>query len=186
VGVGNSSPVHEVAGGFYHASIIIIPEDQEKYKDNELYKKNVLTDEEGNEKFFVTLGAGPDNFLGGWTSKLESNLNRDKDIILDIKVESIILDIGRRDENEVIEQLLLADSNYDDNLDYDYMASPDDERKWYLADDGYNSNSYVAGILRAVGLTIPEIQSNVPGYDKPVPIESFGVIDTDCSGYEEY
>ena len=39
--------------------------------------------------------------------------------------------------------------------------------------DGYNSNSFVKGLGEATGLEMPKLDSNVPGYDKPVPKQYF-------------
>ena len=47
-----------------------------------------------------------------------------------------------------------------------YVAAPD--RRASTA--GYNSNSYVAGVIRAAGGVPPPLPVNVPGYGKPLPV----------------
>jgi hypothetical protein len=102
-----------------------------------------------------------------------SDVNRPTDVDLSTKIETVKVDLGGRDENQVITALLKADSAYGDDLDYDAFANPSRDRSAFVADDGHNSNSYVAGALKAVGLEAPALKSNVPGYDKPVPEDQF-------------
>lgn len=92
-------------------------------------------------------------------------MNRPTDVDLSTKTEVIKLDLGGRDENEVITALFQADAAYKDDLGY--QAFPSEKG------DSYNSNSYVSGLLRASGVTTPELDPSVPGYDKPVPQEEF-------------
>ena len=87
------------------------------------------------------------------------------------KVETKTLDIGERNENDVIADLFKTDENYRDNVDYDLC--PENGENVGRHGDGHNSNSFVAGLLEAVGLDTPEIKSNTPGYDKPLPKEHF-------------
>jgi hypothetical protein len=68
-------------------------------------------------------------------------------------------------EDAIIERLLNADAAYKDNLPYAFMPA-NGER-------AYNSNGYVAGILRAAGLPSPNIPVAVPGFSNPVPVEAF-------------
>jgi hypothetical protein len=92
---------------------------------------------------------------------------------LSTKAETVKVDLGGRDENEVISALFEAEKAYEGKLDYDTAANPPGDRTVFLADDGYNSNSFTAGVLEAVGLEVPELKSRVPGYDKPIPEEQF-------------
>jgi len=140
---------HAVAFGNYHLSIRITPENQEMYKGDERFK------EDENGKLFLTLGAEPEK------GKLVSDLNRGKDLFKK-KVETVILDLEGRDEDEVIDALLSADKNYGDDAEY-----------WLFPKEGdtkYNSNSYVSGVLRYAEVEPPDMKSNTPGYDNPLPI----------------
>jgi len=146
----------------YHASIRIIPENQEKYKNKPEFEDQV--DEEGNH--YATIGAGP-SFLG----KLVSNLNRKNDIRKE-KVEVIEIDLGGRDEDDVIDALLAADENYGDDVEYDLFSKKGDDVGPFR--DGYNSNSYISGLLKFLGFDPPEVKGwSVPGYDKPLSDEYF-------------
>jgi len=150
--------IHRVFGDNFHASIKITPENQEKYRDNE----HIKTDENG--KLYLTLGAEP---IGG---KLVSDMNRGKDLNRP-KVETVIVDLEGKAEDEVISALLGAEDSYGDDVDYDLLPKTGDDVGRFR--DGYNSNSYVSGILKSVGLKPPEVESKVPGYDKPLPKEHF-------------
>lgn len=142
--------------GNYHLSIKITPENQENYKDNERFKDNI--DAAGNH--YATLGAGP------MDGKLVSNLNRDTDIDRP-KVETITLDLKGRDEDAVITDLFEAYLNYQDDAGYALFPKKEDEGS------GHNSNSYVSGLLKAIRLDPPDVKSNTPGYDKPLPDINF-------------
>ena len=62
-------------------------------------------------------------------------------------------------------RLLIADSRYDDDLKYDLLPS--------IGQGGYNSNSYVSGIVQATA-GIPTIPMNrFVGGERPVPASEF-------------
>ena len=77
-------------------------------------------------------------------------------------------------EDQFIDRLLTLDANYADDLDYDLFpeANPAN-RSMFVADDGFNSNSYVSGLLEAAGVAPPVLPVSTPGYDRPVPRASF-------------
>jgi len=73
----------------------------------------------------------------------------------------IVIDLEGRDEDEVIDALLKADENYGDDAEY-----------WFFPKEGdtkYNSNSYISGLFKLLGINPPEVESNVPGFDNPLP-----------------
>jgi hypothetical protein len=158
--------VHPVIGGKSHASIRIEPKDQSRAQGRPFLGRNFKTG-----KRFATLGAGPSSnnpvSVVAERTELMSDVNRDRDFDLQSfpKTEEVIIDLGGRDEAEVIDALFAADANYDDNLAYE--LSPDGDGK------SFNSNSYVSGLLTAVGLNPPQLTSDVPGYDQPVPSSEF-------------
>ncbi len=147
--------VHYVGLGAYHASLLVVP------RHNSLYagRKAFVNDYPGGLKF-AALGAGRERGL-----TLVSRLNREADIDLSTKVEYQQVDLGGRDEDQLVADLFAADASYEDDLGY---------RPWPGAEsDRYNSNSYVSGVLQAVGLMPPVLRSNTPGYGKPIPINNF-------------
>jgi len=159
--------VQEVAVGNYHTSIKIEPEDQELYKNDPRFKNS---DQNGIR--FATIGAGPESFINatlGLDTNLISNPNRERDTDLSIKIpgmESSNL-VPSNLENQYITTLFRLDNNYKDNLLYDKFPNLNNQ-------NGYNSNSYISGILNAAGITPPQIDLKLPGYRKPVPSKYFG------------
>jgi RHS repeat-associated protein len=162
--------VHEVCCGFYHASIRIEPNNQVSVNgDTRFLARNWNTG-----RRLATLGAGPE---GG---RLVSNVNRPTDIDNSTKTEEVKLDLKGRNEDAVISALFQADSAYGDDLTYQLFPVQDGgfteaagNRNGVGTDAGFNSNSYVSGLLEAVGLDVPVLRSTVPGFDKPVPKVEF-------------
>ena len=109
---------------------------------------------------FATLGAQSRKIRG----KLVAEPNRRTDR-KNHKIEVAPVKLDERGEDRLIAELLAAASDYRD--DARYRAFP--KRKG----NGYNSNSFVSGLLRAVRLTPPGLRSRVRGYDIPVPEEFF-------------
>jgi len=160
--------VQEVALGNYHTSIKITPDNQEKYADDKQFQN---FDNDG--KRYATIGAGPQNFLASLLTgplnieitPLFSKVNRDTDIMLSNKVYESSSLVSLKDEDKYISRLFTLDQNYKDNLQYDLFPTTNH--------NGYNSNSYISGILNAAEITPPSIKLNTPGFDKPVPINNF-------------
>ncbi len=160
--------VHKVFGNNFHSSIRIEPENQARYsRDRNFLRRRAIT-----RRRFATIGAGPAS-AKPQDDILVSDVNRPTDVDLSNKVEEVTLDLGGRSEDVIIDQLFAADTNYQDSLDYDLFPAEDGDRSIFVADDGYNSNSYTAGLLLAVGIDPPDLNSNVPGFDKPVPDDEF-------------
>jgi RHS repeat-associated protein len=156
---------HEVALGNDHASIRFTPDDQDAYASNPDFQN---TDENGNR--YSVLSAGPE---GG---DLVSDVNRESDLGPQEGGAEITLPDGVS-EDEAFATLSQLDSNYGDNLDYDLFPANEGERKWWRADDGHNSNSYVSGVLGAAGINAPNLPgANTPGYNKPVPAVNFTLV----------
>lgn len=143
---------HRVLGvtPYRHASIYIRPENAAYWAGHPAFKSGS-----------ATIGASRVDGL------LVSNLNRGTDVNQG-KLQDVLLDLGGRNEDLVILMLLLRDASYGDNLQYASYVFGDT--------DGYNSNDFVAGLLEAVGIALPELEGIVPGLDEPVPAEKFEAI----------
>ena len=63
----------------------------------------------------------------------------------------------------MIADLFEADANYQDNAPYKIRTKK----------KGHNSNSYASGLLKAVGLDPPDVKSDTPGCNKPLPGVNF-------------
>ena len=153
---------HPVAFGLDHAKLTIIPNNQAAWVNDPRFS-NVLPD----GRHYTTLGAGPD---GG---NLVSNLNRSRDINLANNQTSSQCPTPNPKpqtpnqyptEDDLIRYLLNTDQRYQVNLDYEYFPQS--------FTDGYNSNSYLNGLLRAVGINMPTPPSTA-GFNKPLPRNSF-------------
>lgn len=157
--------------GQYHMKLVIIPNNQKGYTNDSRF----FTNNAGAR--ISTMGAGPENgSLLRPLGDLVSNNNRPRDVS---EMGFVVAEIspGRGDtEDALIGRLFQADANYRDNLDYDFFPSQS---------DGYNSNSYVTGLLQAVGVERPPIPNQstapTPGADKPVPRACFAREQRDCN-----
>jgi hypothetical protein len=145
---------HLVKGKWHHASIRITPDNQTRWSNDKRFGRDA------HGRATLTLGAGPALSAGGLT--LKSDLNREKDAAPHPRGPVVASGTG---EDAVIAKLLAADAAYKDNLPYAFFPASSSQ--------AYNSNSYVAGILSAVGLTAPGLGVSVPGYDHPVPAAYF-------------
>ncbi|MCG3145798.1 MAG: hypothetical protein HONDAALG_03474 [Gammaproteobacteria bacterium] len=145
---------HPVALGQNHAKLLLVPINQDRWRGDPRFN-NVLPD----GRRYAALGAGPED------GYLVSNFNRERDIQLDHNVSSEACPVPDRygSEDQLIEALLAIDKAYGDRADYEWFPS--------RFSDGYNSNSYISGLLRAAGVDMPAPPST-PGYDKPLPMES--------------
>ncbi|WP_242337471.1 MULTISPECIES: SpvB/TcaC N-terminal domain-containing protein [unclassified Anaeromyxobacter] len=174
---------HEVARGSFHSLVRITPENQARWANDPRFRDPAtgqpLRDDQG--RVFMTLGAGPVPAING---SLVSEHNRTRDarphqggIVVPNPADVKAGPLGPGDpvgEDQFIDRLLTLDANYADDLDYDLFpeANPAN-RSMFVADDGFNSNSYVSGLLEAAGVAPPVLPVSTPGYDRPVPRASF-------------
>ena len=161
----------ELQSDSHHFSWLIVPEDQDTWKNHPDFKNNITAD----GKVYATIGGGPDSPLSDFIAdfglpNLHSGINRQPyDVDLTIKTFTTQINqlvIG--DENLKIQQLL--------NLNKNFEANPDKPNYWFFPkknDNFYNSNSYFTGIGKAAGIPIPQINFQAPGYDKPLPPNYF-------------
>lgn len=154
---------HEVGLGYYHTLITITPNNQSRYYNDPRF--NNLDNE---SHIYATIGAGPSS------GKLKNGINRPNDA----KLHSGGYEINCDSENEdaLIEKLFLLNSNYSQDLDYDLFADTPENQSFFIPDDGYNSNSYISGLLDAAGVSKPKLDKKVyPGWNKPVPASKFSI-----------
>jgi len=160
--------VHEVVIGIgtgnYHTSTIIFASKKSNYYDTEEFAKNGTL---WGDVRYATIGAGPGTSA---SNKLQSDVNREKDVELHTKVEMRWLYSG----TAYTQALFYAEAHYRteyNNLNYDFLPNADKTSGY---GKGYNSNSFTVGLLKAVGLNPGALAYKVPGWDKPVPSEYFG------------
>ncbi|NNU14744.1 hypothetical protein HK107_00215 [Parvularcula sp. ZS-1/3] len=156
---------HSVLAGRDHAYLMIIVDDHPAFAEDQRFQ-SVLED----GRRYATIGAGPRNMMP-FFSDLVSGVNRKADLsdlltdTFDVDVQHPEVNAGRVTERAIVDALFEADARYSDGLAYDILPF-----NW---SDGYNSNSYVAGLLQATGWEVDR-PGRVPGWHKPVPKEKFG------------
>jgi RHS repeat-associated protein len=152
-----------VIADFYHLSIKIVPRNQQKWIG--LYPKRFKI-QSGSRVAFATLGAGPQKPPA--SGSLISEFNRDYDVS---KSKAFFEKVGHSvDEDRLISYIMRIDAIYPDDQEYVLFPKP--------GKPGYNSNSYVAGILLAAGLQPPSFMllhpELFPGAAKPLPLAQPG------------
>ena len=155
---------HPVLLGRDHAYLAVVTRGHPAFEDDPRFK-TVL--EDGGR--LATLGAGPKN-MNPLFSTLVSDVNRVWDTnqllpdVYDAMIQHPEVTAGRITEREAIEALFAADARYADDTDYDMVP--------FGWSGGYNSNSYVSGLLAATGWEAAR-PPDVPGWDKPLPERLF-------------
>lgn len=155
---------HSVILGRDHAYLMVIVDDHPAFAGDPRFE-NQLPD----GRRYATLGAGPAN-MNPFFSTLISGINRKADLsallidTFDVEIQHPDVDGGLRTERAVVDELFAADSRYCDQFAYDIVP--------FSWSDGFNSNSYVAGLLSATGWQV-ERPGRVPGWTKPLPPDAF-------------
>ncbi|MGA9580372.1 MAG: RHS repeat-associated core domain-containing protein, partial [Allosphingosinicella sp.] len=156
--------IHEVAGNQYHAKIVIVPDDQKTFRNDERFQST----EHGTR--FMTIGGGPDTGLSIFGS-LVGDINRTNDVSKTLSGDSFEIGKitpGRGDtENNLINRMTAVAESYNDNKSYSLLPS--------AGGDDYNSNSFAYGVLGALGAKNIPIPSGIslPGANKPLTAENF-------------
>ncbi|MCR4686652.1 MAG: VWA domain-containing protein [Lachnospiraceae bacterium] len=160
--------VHSVLGtGNYHTSVLVFANSNSEYYNNDLFCNYC---DEYSEYWqgvrYITMGAGPNDGLLG--DPVANGYNRERDVILDSKVQFIDLTVNIS-VNEQIDELLSCHKYYADN-------TPDIAYSWITSENKRNSNSYAVGLLKAAGIDdLGYPNYNVPGYEYPIEKVYFGI-----------
>jgi hypothetical protein len=168
---------HYVAEPYRHAAIRIVPRNQSKWLATvnpwHIYFAAPKMRRYG-DLAFATIGGGPSG--GSWSDPLgclETRFNSKTDIDKDSVDPIEYLSVGIED-TAITKLFTLA--NMFNNQTLDYEPTP----QTYT--DGYNSNSYLRGLLQAAQLPEPTFpilylgdSPFFPGRFKPVPKSYFGV-----------
>jgi hypothetical protein len=155
---------HSVLLGRDHAYLMVIVDDHPAFEGDTRFHRQLP-----DGRRYATLGAGPRGMMPVF-STLVSGVNRAADLsplladTFDLAIQHPDVEAGRRTERDVVDELFAVDAAFSDELPYDILPFP-----W---SDGYNSNSYIAGLLSVAGWQA-ERPGRVPGWTKPVPAEFF-------------
>lgn len=140
---------------FNHLAIVLAPDNPKDFANSPLFQST-----SGAE---ATLGAQPfgtgsDDVYGSLVSKP----NYSGDAPCHLNHLTLVATPEGMTDTSFINSLLAAANRYDNNLDYVPLPDP-----WGI---GYNSNSFVSGVIKAAGGTPPSLPGWTPGYGKPIPI----------------
>jgi hypothetical protein len=159
-------------GVLRHYKVVFIPNNQDRWKNDERFKNNVLPD----GRHFATIAAGP----GGKGDKLlVSGVNRPLDVEYTSKGDDWYQTFGSSpsgNDDTDIENLLAADNRYMDDLEYAGIPMF----------GGYNCFGYGRGLLQVSGFTTAVEPPGSFGWNSVVPIppkptEKKGSVDIECS-----
>jgi hypothetical protein len=163
--------VHHVAAGQYHSSVLVFAAPGSSIFDKDKSGKYINPYAErficydGQKVKYLTLGAGDTD------GKLISDINRKRDLDMGRKVQVINMPIY--DVNK-INSLIANERHYHANTtDINYDIFPSQYKTTGGYGEGYNSNSFVAGLLTATGITRVTPTYSVPGFSKPVPTNHY-------------
>jgi hypothetical protein len=179
--VKGHTAVHELGidiGPFRHSSLRITPRNQELWapvlsvlQSLDGSARGATPDGYGN--LFLTLGAGP---VGGDTAlscsgTLTADPNRLSDRTRKADDLRSVLYQTEEFEDAVVQSLIGLGTYFSQNSNvFEYECFPDSQSV------GYNSNSFVAGLLDAAQLPKPPMSTfRYPGWSKPVPQVRYGV-----------
>jgi hypothetical protein len=160
---------------FFHVSLRLTPRNQAYFVRK--YPQYFSHPDPWNN-YFATIGAGPSSSADMDMShcfgdlRLHSDIDRPADVDLPPQPMFERLNYPQELEDQLIETLLhLAVSGYGGYADdLWYFCVPE-------SGDGYNSNSFTAGLLNAAGIPLPNYPGGhlavFPGWSKPVPTQYF-------------
>ena len=167
---------HHVSFGWYHLSIIVIPDNQQLYANESRFTKNA------DGFWMMTLGAEPiKSPLPSNTGCMVTRINYKADMDFtsgNAAIVEIPLPKKYKTEDEWIVDLYQGTFRFSIWLNYDLFPAK--------GTDGYNSNSFVSGLLLLTGCNKDDVRnlsgafdhlsnfSHVhPGVEKPVPAEHY-------------
>ena len=148
-------------GAFYpwvplkHAAIVLRPDRIQDFKNDPLFKGNAKQATLGGQMG----GSGSSTLFGA----LEGKENYPGDDPCKLTDLTIVKPPPGMTDSQFIKALQASANRYDDKLGY--VPFPQK-----FLNEGYNSNSYVSGLLKSVGAVPPDLPGTRPGYDKPIPI----------------
>jgi len=148
-----------------HAAIMLVPDNEEDFINDPRFTRNTITG-----KLEADISAGPwgnvfASLLAPYPYDTDRMTMRGMKIVL-VKDNTASKGCKGRSDTQLIRDILEAVSQYANGSYYDYD---------FVALGGcYNSNSYIRGIFKAVGIENPPLPSRrwYPGWTKPIPLKS--------------
>ena len=146
-----------------HLTLMVIPDRPQDFTNKSGW--NTLS----TDKIFATIGGQPFGKAGldaGVMGNLKTEFNFSGDQPPHLNFMQAVPTSKGMTDTQFINKLINSASSYKNDKNYDLFPS--------AGSNGYNSNSYVSGVLKAAGGTPPALRSGgtfqTPGYDKPLPL----------------
>jgi len=144
---------------FNHAAIVLAPDNPADFANNPIFNKT-------NTATLGAQGFGPGfNSFFAWFGGLKGEINYQDDCPSKLNDLTEVSTPKGMSDTEFIKALLKAAALYKNNAIYDPI--PTSGPYGVL---GYNSNSYVSGLIRAAGGVPPDLPGRRPGYNLLLPI----------------
>ncbi len=140
---------HPVARGHSHYSLLIIPNNQQNYQRHHAFRNLPSVNPRWNNRLATTIGAGPSDWWNPICT-LTAGFRRDNDWeqLNDKKYHMLTMPANYANEDEWISDLFSQTWSFGNHLDYDLLPERPENRAWYWNDSSYNSNSFIATLLR--------------------------------------
>ena len=156
-----------------HTAIILKPDNMRSFRSHSLFQKF----DDDNIAILSGFHSGPANKCtpNNGSLRFVPNLEADHPSKLDRKngkpdLREVRRPAGKSD-TQFIQDLIAAAERYKDNAPYGAIPGQIQIYKpGRPSVEAYNSNSFVAGVIRAAGGIPPTLPGWIPGYDKPLPI----------------
>ncbi len=148
-----------------HLTIILVPD-----RPSDFVNKTGWAVLPASGRQFATLGGqlgGKAGILAGPLGNLQSASNYPGDHPLKTTFLQRVETPAGKTDTGFINDLINASSSYKNDLNYDLFPE---------SYSGYNSNSYVSGVLKTAGAEPPTLNTGgafmTPGYSKPIPLST--------------
>jgi RHS repeat-associated protein len=160
----------------YHLYLILIPDNPQDFTN----RAGWINDPHGY--MYATIGGqkGGNSNWYNYLGNLQSAFNYESDSLVNATFSQILKTPKGMTDTQFINNLYNAAASYKNNVNYDVFPE---------LNSGYNSNSYVSGVIGAAGGTPPVLQTyglfQVPGYYSPIPFYMFNYNSTSGSSNSE-
>jgi hypothetical protein len=169
----------------WHSALLLVPDDQAAFANKPGYLFGGAGDGVANGKWYQVVSAGPASNNPFSPGNLIDQINRptdlpSKNIILgEVKTSSPLKYSNfcrstAPTDTELVSYLSKMPDSYLDGAAYGYPSNFSSTGT--LSPGTYNSNSYIAGILKHIGVnfTLPA-DNRFPGFNQPLPDSSYNL-----------
>lgn len=167
----------------WHTALLLIPDNQSSFANRPGFLKGGAGDGLANGKWYTVISAEPASSNPFSPGSLIGERNRSSDLPGENTVNREVTASGPLtysntcrakppSDTELINYLINFAASYGNNAPYGYPRRFSNTGE--LLPDTYNSNSYTAGILRAINAnTAAPSDDSFPGFNRPLPLNFF-------------